>query len=345
MNELKEKFCVYKNPENNFVSQLDKDPYIIAFNNGTYSLKTNTFKKSDNTDRITMSVGYDYTETYSEKKEELCAFLQEILPNNNDREYFLIHLSTALYGNIRETFLILKGIGIIWKSKLSELLKKTFGDYFESVNPNLFTQYTTDQSELKWLNLAKKKIIMASESKNNSEFNTKLIRIITEREPMVMKNYYNEMVQYSPNFKTLFMCNTIPGMKIFDYGFNQMISCIECCDDKSTTIQKPIDKFSKEIINTWKSDFMLLLIKYYNKYNKYNIIHSSANILRLTNQYIKEANIYLNYRNEKTRAYCELTEITELYKNFKQWILINYPEYAMPTKKEFKENIKKLCDN
>lgn len=49
---------------------------------------------------------------------------------------------------------------------------------------------------------------------------------------------------------------------------------------------------------------MLMLTEYYNKY-KYNIIGSSADILRLTNHYKKEANIYLIY------------EISVLCKDFK----------------------------
>ena len=76
----------------------------------------------------------------------------------------LTYLSVGLIGNLLELFTILTGCGRNGKSKLIELLKYTFGDYFGSVQSQLFTRPRPDANTLDpgLLSLSKKKIVIAS---------------------------------------------------------------------------------------------------------------------------------------------------------------------------------------
>ena len=95
----------------------------------------------------------------------LMKFLEDILPNKEERDYLLTYLSIGLIGNQLELFTILTGCGRNGKSKLVELLKITLGEYFGSVQSTLFTRPRPDANspDPGLLSLMKKKIVIASE--------------------------------------------------------------------------------------------------------------------------------------------------------------------------------------
>ena len=144
MTELMDIYSVKKNPNKNFNIALDSANYLIGFNNGVYDLNNFEFREGKPDDYISMSVGYDYNEKHSKKYCDLLKFLDEIQPIEEDREYMLTYFSICLIGNLLELFTILSGAGRNGKSKLIELLKYTFGDYFGSVQSQMFTRPRPD---------------------------------------------------------------------------------------------------------------------------------------------------------------------------------------------------------
>ena len=101
----------------------------------------------------------------------------------------LTYLSIGLVGNLLELFTILTGCGRNGKSKLIELIKITFGDYFGSVQSQLFTRPRPDANspDPGLLNLMKKKIVIASEPEKNSKLNSGFIKFITGRDSTTLK--------------------------------------------------------------------------------------------------------------------------------------------------------------
>jgi hypothetical protein len=142
--ELIDLYTEYKNPKRDFIKKLDSNNYLIGFNNGVYDLSTFEFRNGKNDDYITLSVGYDYNNKHTDKYDELLQFLEDIQPNKNERDYMLTYFSIGLVGNLLELFTILTGCGRNGKSKLVELLKTTFGDYFGSVQSQMFTRPRPD---------------------------------------------------------------------------------------------------------------------------------------------------------------------------------------------------------
>jgi phage/plasmid-associated DNA primase len=138
MKELVEVYSLNNNGNRDFVKKLDSNNNLIGFVNGVYDLDKIEFREGKQDDLITMSTGYKYNDKYSDKYQELLKFLEDIQPNEKEREYMLTYLSIGLVGNLLELFTILTGSGRNGKSKLIELLKMTFGDYFGSVSSQLF---------------------------------------------------------------------------------------------------------------------------------------------------------------------------------------------------------------
>jgi putative DNA primase/helicase len=330
---------------------LDENYNLIGFNNGVFDLIKFEFRKGVPEDYISMSVGYDYADSYTEKYNELIQFLEDILPNKEELEYMLTYLSICLIGNQLELFTILTGCGRNGKSKLIELLGETFGDYFESVQSQLFTRPRPDANspDPGLLSLQKKRIVIASEPEKNNKLNSGFIKFITGRDTTTLRNCHsNDMIKFIPKFSTFLICNDIPDCDDIDNAFSKRLRCInfptEFVNDPTKENQKKINVNINKNFEFWRSDFMLLLIKYYKKYIITNKLNPTENILKWTNQYTENTDIYLQYLNEnilETLDDNDKIHFIDLYLSFKTWFKLCNPQCKIPSDKEFGKNIRK----
>jgi P4 family phage/plasmid primase-like protien len=348
MTELMEIYAEYNNPKRDFTKKLDANKYLIGFNNGVYDLQKFEFREGKPDDNITLSVGYDYNDKHTEKYHELLKFLHDIQPKNEDYEFMITYLSIGLIGNILELFTILTGCGRNGKSKLVELLKLTLGDYFGSVQSQLFTRPRPDANspDPGLLSLAKKRVVIASEPEKNSKLNSGFIKFITGRDSTTLRNCHsNNMVDFSPQFLTFLICNDIPECDDIDNAFSKRLRCIhfptEFVVDPKAENQKKIDTSINENFDFWKMDFMLLLIEYYKKYNQTKVLSVTENILKWTNQYKEDTDMYLQFLNECTEHSDIHIRTSDIYDQFKNWFKINNPATKIPSNREFLANIKK----
>ena len=156
------------------------------------------------------------------------------------------------------------------------------------------------------------------------------------------------MVEFYANFITLLICNDIPDCDNIDNAFSKRLRCLnfptEFVNEPIKENQKKIDININKNFDFWKLDFMLLLIDYYKIYTKKNELHVTNNILKWTNQYKEETDIYLQFLNEyveetqddKDRIHC-----VTLYETFKDWIRDTNPNTKIPNDREFVKNIRK----
>jgi P4 family phage/plasmid primase-like protien len=348
MTELIDIYSENNNPNSNFTHKLDSDNYLVGFNNGIYDMRTYEFRNGTPEDYITLSVGYDYSDKYTEKFPELLKFLNDIQPNPEEYEYMMTFLSIGLIGNVLELFTILTGCGRNGKSKLVELLKCTFGNYFGAVQSQLFTRPRPDANspDPGLLNLLRKRIVIASEPEKNSKLNSGFIKFITGRDSTSLRQcHQNDMIDFTANFITLLICNDIPECDDIDNAFSKRLRCInfptEFVLDPVENNQKKIDVNINENFPYWKMDFMLLLIEYYKKYMQTKKLIPTENILKWTNQYKEDTDIYLQFLNECTEySETHIHNIT-LYEHFKGWYKVNNPNTKIPNNKVFSSSIKK----
>lgn len=349
LTELSELYSTNNNKDRNFVEKLDSDQNLIGFNNGVYDLKKCQFRRGEPNDYVSMTTRYNYNHEYSDKKQELIQFIEDILPNSADREYFLLYLSHALYGNTLELFTILTGsTGRNGKSKVIELIQLTFGDYFEAVSSSLLTRPRPDDSQPDptLLNLRKKRIVMASEPEKGCKLNTGFLKFITGRDMTSLRYCHgNDKIKFSPKFLVFLICNDIPDCDDIDNAFSRRLRCInfptEFVDEPKTPTQKKINPNINQNFNNWKNDFMLLLINYYKKYKETNTLAPSKNILKWTDRYKETTDIYLTFLNECTMESDEDIHCIDLYNIFKEWFNDRNPGAKKPTNKDFVIGIKR----
>jgi P4 family phage/plasmid primase-like protien len=354
MTELIDLYAEHKNPERNFVKKLDTNNNLLGFENGIYDLSKFEFREGKQEDYISLSVGYDYIETHTDHHKDLLQFLEDIQPNEEERDYMLTYLSIALIGNQLELFTILTGSGRNGKSKLIELLELTFGDYYSSVQSQLFTRPRPEANspDPGLLNLLKKRLVISSEPEKNSKLNSGFIKFITGRDSTTLRNCHsNDMIQFRPKFVTLFTCNDIPDCDDMDNAFSKRLRCInfptEFINEPIKENQKKMDPNINFKFNDWKQDFMLLLIEYYKKYFELKTLKPTANILKWTNQYKEDTDMYLNFLNECTKETDnEMDKIhcSTLYELFKMWHKTNFPHEKISNNKIFVNSIRKYTE-
>jgi P4 family phage/plasmid primase-like protien len=349
MTELIDIYTINKNQKRDFTKKLDSNNYLIGFNNGVYDIEKNIFREGKSDDYITMTVGYDYQENHTEKYNDLLKFLEDIQPNKEERDYMLTYLSIGLVGNLLELFTILTGCGRNGKSKLIELLKYTLGDYFGSVQSQLFTRPRPDANspDPGLLSLAKKKIVIASEPEKNSKLNSGFIKFITGRDSTTLRNCHsNDMIDFTAKFIILLICNDIPECDDIDNAFSKRLRCInfptEFVIDPKNENQKKIDTNINQNFDYWKHDFILLLIEYYKKYTQTKNLNFTENILKWTNQYKEDTDMYLQFLNECTEKNDDgHIKTTDVYDSFKNWFKLNNPNTKIPNNREFIGKVKK----
>jgi P4 family phage/plasmid primase-like protien len=331
-----------------FYDELDTKPYIIGFKNGIYDLAEMKFRNGEVKDMVSMCCNYDFKFEYSEHKEDLLAFLKDILPAEDDREYFLTYLSSCLIGlNICEVFTILTGKGRNGKSKLIELIALTVGDYMGRPKCKLLTGTRPDENspESGLLALNKKRIIMVSEPEVNDRLNSSFLKFITGGDTMMLRQCHkNKMIPFKANFLTFLVCNDIPNIDNMDNAFVRRLRCInfptEFIANPTLPHQKKIDENLQTKLSLWKNDFMLLLLEYYNKFKKGNLV-PSKNVLDWTNMYKEEVDLYFNFLNECTEDSNDNISNVQLYESFQYWFKKNYGNEKIPSNRTFVSGIRK----
>jgi len=343
---LKEKFLAINNKSRDFVKRLDTNNNLIGFNNGVYDLVAHTFRQGKQEDMITMSVGYDYVKHYTKNHYDLCKFLYKVQPDEKEREYLLTYLSLALFGNALELFTVLTGSDFNGKTKLIELLRIVYGDYCGFIKSQLFIRSRPEctDSNPSILNLQKKRLVIACNSKNKEKLNGDFINFMTNKNITYLKDCdKNVPVPFSPRFITLFSCDNIPEIDYVDQKLSNKLRCInfstDLCDKSIQNNQN--QQLSDIVFDEWKSDFMLLLIRYYNNYTYTKKLEASEKILKWMKM---ETDIYLNFLNERTEKSDTHIKTVDLYEHFGKWYKKTNPNQNVPHLKCFSSNIKKHKD-
>ena len=85
-----------------------------------------------------------------------------------------------------------------------------------------------------------------------------------------------------------------------------------------------------------------MLIEYYKKYQNNKQLKPTENILKWTNQYKEDTDMYLQFLNENTEENLEgHIHCSTLYEAFKIWFKNNNPQSKIPSNKEFINNLRK----
>jgi P4 family phage/plasmid primase-like protien len=359
-NVMKECEEVFYNGE--FLNRLDKNPYLICFENGVYDLAKGIFREGRPDDYLTMSTKYDYKDFKDDDIEisEVHDFVSKIFPTRELKDFFIRSSAIELQGgNINKTFIVMSGVGDNGKSITIELKELAYGDYAIKLPTSLITGKRTQSSgatpELDRINGVRFAVLQEPDSKD--VINIGMLKELTGNDSMYVRGLYSTGRDIKPMFKLVLVCNKLPRLPCDDPATWNRIRVMEfqsrfpknakevpkIYEEQVKAKIFPRDEHFSEKLPYMKQAFMWILMQEYKKISKERVRKPDPDIVMQATMIYRENNdIFYQFVNEKfvvDKKDKEEIKLSQVYEVFKSWFRDSFPNLKVPTKNELKEDL------
>jgi P4 family phage/plasmid primase-like protien len=374
------------------MEEFDTNNDLIGFENGIYDLKNHLFREGRPEDNITLSTKIilpingsmrpgesqekyrrrsipdsnipldklnpmlEEMQNYEELKSDLRAFLSQIIPDEDVRNYTIRYVSKCLSGENRdEEFNIWTGSGGNGKSKLVELIQLSLGELACNLPVALLTQKrkASGAAAPEMARTRGKRFVFMQEPDVNETLNVGEMKEITGNDKIQARGLYKEPFEFTPQFKLLLMCNQLPDIPSNDDGTWRRLRAVPFVsrfvklDDVDEKLNRyPIDKQLKKKLPYWIIPFMSILFEEWREYDKHGIFIPDA-VTDKTKEYRNSNDLIGQWISDcctesdnimDTNGVSEYapSEFDNLYSEWVEW-LNDQEEKNGPGKKQFKE--------
>ena len=335
-----------------FESELDVKTKLIGFENGVYDLDNGVFRDGISEDYIKYSTRINYFLDFDNhhcQVQEVRAFIHQILPVKDEREYAIRLLSSFLDGEIKgQKFHMWSGSGGNGKSKLIELFQKTFGDYTTTFPSSLLTK-TRAAAETASPHLAAakgKRFSVLQEPEKGEKLNIGLMKELTGGDKITARGLHRDPIEFYPQFKLVLTCNNKPEVSEIDDGTWRRIRNLEFRSkfvdnpDQNNPFEFHIDDELSRKMEHWPEAFMWILLEEYKLYKKEGI-NEPKSVRENTDEYKNNSDPFSQFFSEKIKeARGESIHIDEAFTQFLEWYKNAYGPGKSPHKKELQNSMK-----
>ena len=253
--------------------------YLIAFSDGVYDFKTNTFRKALPEEYVFRNTGYSYPKNSNkEVREQIFIFLNSCFSDIETRDYLLKVFASTLIGHRRyEQLYFLTGRGRNGKGTLFNFMENVFGEYIKTIDSSFFTT-TPKTSTSATPEIADKngvRILWSSEPEDNQKFQVNKLKLISGGDKIQVRKLYCNPFEYRPQFSVFIQANDLPELSNIGDAISDRLRIITfpyrfVSNPTNEYERKGDPKIKEEYIksNEWRDEMMLILIEYYNKYIK-----------------------------------------------------------------------------
>ena len=359
-NIMKEAKDIFYDKE--FISKMNRNEYLLCFNNCVIDFKTNEVRNGRPDDYITKSTNTNFLkdneidqDKYNKIKDEIYLFMEQLFPNPNLRKYMWEHLASILLGTTeQQTFNIFLGSGANGKSILMELISKMLGEYKGTVPISLITQKRNSiggtSSEIAAL-IGVRYAVMQEPSKGD-EVNDGVLKELTGSDPIQCRQLFRESQTFIPQFKLVVCTNVLFDIKSQDDGTWRRIRLVDFeskFTDNPNTKENPnnnkkfsldvypyqfkIDRRIHEKFTEWAPVFMKELVKLAMKTK--GKVEDCPEVMESTDKYRQDKDIFSEFDSENIieEEGNNVTK-TNLRETFKQFYEDKYDKNKIPQGKE-----------
>lgn len=347
-NVMNQTIYLYKTYDPEFYTQLDSNPYLIGFKNGTYDFKQNVFRKSVQSDYITFSTGYDFIEYDEELPQikEIHEFLGKIITNARVRDYLLKVLGKSLVGIPDEKFYLWTGLsGANGKSTLVNFLEHTLGDYTTSVDVSLLTNRRGNSSNASpdIIRLRGKRIFTFQEPEHDDKLRTGILKQFTGGDTIIARELFKAPVTFKLQGTMVMCCNDLPAVSSIDGGTWRRIRVIEFksrfCENPVKDNEFKIDPTIKYKIKEWRPYFMSILIHWYNKC-MYEGLDEPDEVKKATTKYKVDNDKFNEFFDQCLEEAGTFETNKTIFSHFQNWWSSAYPASKIPDNRELRRAMK-----
>lgn len=336
-----------------FLKNLDKNKWIIGFQNGVYDLTKNCFREGVPEDYISLQMPIDYSE-YSENDEmvlEVNDFLTKIFPDRQVRDYFLdISSEVFVGGNKRKHVYFWSGEGDNGKSITQMFFEKMLGEYAIKLPTSLIIGKRTQSSQacpelaragngVRWA------ILQEPDKKDN--INIGILKELSGNDTFFARGLHQAGGEIDPMFKLTVICNDPPTISYSDKATWNRIRVVpfestftnnapDTWEEQLRQKRFPNDPHFAEKIPHMIKPFVWVLLEHRKKGNVKLV--EPEKVILATNHYRKKNDSYQQFIDE-----CIIMDkksgvnLSDLYNRFKDWFKESFPGQNLPTKSEVKE--------
>ena len=356
MKECKEKFY-----DGEFVDKLNSHKNLIGFENGVVDLKYEAinyngdvkkeciFRQGRPDDYVSLSTGYSLPISkedlpvnieeikknilningYQELSDGLDDFIEKVLPNFDVRDYTLRFLSSCLSGEVREEkFYFWTGSGSNGKSKLTELINETLGDYSKTMDVSFLTSKKGSSSaaspELEMIRYAR--FVSMAEPEKDDQIYVGKLKQISGGDKLTSRGLFKNTTEFKPQFKLTLMCNDLPKLAGNDGGVARRIEVVDFIS-KFVAEPKPhalnphqyfADLQLSDKLKKWNNLFMIKLLDYYKLYDEEGT-KSPSSVTEATKVYITESDVIQKWIADDLVESNDVTSLDDLMDHLKSW--------------------------
>jgi P4 family phage/plasmid primase-like protien len=325
-----------------FVKKLDANKDLIAFNNGVLELVDDfKFRDGKPEDYLSFSTGIDYDPARNyydyDAWNKVDAFIKQVLPDVEVRDYFMKHLATNLVGgNTAQKFHIMTGSGSNGKSMIMNLTSTALGDYACTVPISLFTQKRKGSGNAapEVIRLKGRRFVTMQEPDESIALNTGLMKEITSGEKMYARDLFKSGTEFEVQAKFHLACNDKPKINTTDGGTWRRLVVINFT---SKFVPKPVESYEYPMDETiqflvqskeWATPFLNYLVHTLKDGRGLRKLPAPDKVLEYTSDYRNDNDGIAKFISDKLINIKEGDEIipvikTDLKRAFKQWMSDN----------------------
>jgi P4 family phage/plasmid primase-like protien len=344
--------------DNNFMEKLDKNPYLICFNNGVVDFKQKIFRKGQHDDYISKCTNCDYipydvvTRKHTQTIAEIGEFMAQLFPIKELENYMWDHLASTLIGvNTNQTFHVYKGSGRNGKSALTALMTKCLGTYKGDVPITLITGKRgiigSTSSEVAQLN-GVRYAVMAEPTKGDKINEGALKELTGGTDPITARALFKDAISFIPMFKLVVCTNvdfedtsqddgTWRRFRYIEFMSKFMVQPYE--DEKyprsDVPYQFPLDVKLSEKFEAWVPVFMSMLVE--RSFVNQGVVKDCKIVMANSNDHREKQDFFVGFLKECVmKQPGSVIKKTALMEVFKEWYTENHGK-TLPKGKEITE--------
>jgi len=314
----------------------DAAPNLFNMMDGTFNLETMTLQPHDPADRITLlsSAHYDPDADCPLFKENMATYWQHA-PDIID--YVIVLLGMCLSGlNKEKCFMILHGPGDTGKTSFIEAVAHAWGGYCQTTDISTFFERKQEGSahSTDLVKLVGARIVRASEPPDGVRLSDTLIKKITGRAPLTVRELRCKPFDYFPTYKIWFDTNHLPRFSGSDQAMWNRIRTITFTRVFSFEEQQEAQRKYGDMTEALKREadgIIALALRGWTHYKAHGMPKPPQSVETATQEYRYTEDVLGQFIDE----WCltgtqEQVDAKSLYEAFREWGEENGYKYLPP---------------
>ena len=258
------------------------------------------------------------------------------------REYALTLYSACLEGaNHEQKFYIMAGSGGNGKSKIIDLMGKTFGEYQDSLSATALTRKRADAGNAnpEFIDLKAKRFVSMVEPEEGEKINTSLMKQLSGQDMLKVRGLYRGQEGFIFTARIFMSCNELPAVSSMDNGTWRRLRVIPHVatfveEGKPTNPAAhihPRDPMLDVKIARWRPYFASILVWYYETYYLRTGLNEPSQVTAASTKYKEENDVFAAFAQEcLIREVGSEVKIADVLRRNKEWIKFNPGRKVLP---------------